>query len=109
MPLRLTWRNALAILIAVGAVLTSVALWANGRVAIGLALAEGSQATELMPFPGNEEAILPGVFVVSVTPDGNAARNGIYPGARVSLRARAPRPSNVDRGFPRRTPRPSSR
>ncbi len=83
MPLRPTWRDVLAILIATGAVLSSVALWANGRVAIGLELAEGSQAAAMMPLPGFADATLPGVFVVSVTPDGNAARNGIYPGSRV--------------------------
>ena len=83
MALRVTWRDALAVIIALSAVVASVALWSQGRVSIGLELAEGSDPNGYISHDGSEEPTLPGVFVESVTPDGNAARHGIYPGSRV--------------------------
>jgi signal transduction histidine kinase len=83
MALRPTWRDVFALAIATAAAAGSVALWADGRVAIGLELVQGSNTTGLHHPDTGEESQLPGVFVASVTPDGNAARHGIYPGARV--------------------------
>jgi signal transduction histidine kinase len=73
MALRVTWRDLVALCIAVAAIVASVALWDDGRVAIGLELREGV----------NEEDGRPGVFVARVTPDGNAAREKIGVGQRV--------------------------
>ena len=73
MAIRVTWRDVLAVAIAVGAIVASVALWGDGRVAIGLELREGM----------NEETGDPGVFVASVVPDGNAARYGFQVGQHV--------------------------
>ena len=73
MALRPTWRDLLALVVGVAAIVGSVALWADGRVAIGLELREGA----------NEEDGLPGVFIATVVPDGNAAREGIGVGQRV--------------------------
>jgi len=73
MTLRVTGRDVLALGIAVAAIVGSVALWADGRVAIGLELREGV----------NEEDGLAGVFIEAVVPDGNAAREGIDIGQRV--------------------------
>jgi hypothetical protein len=73
MAIRVTWRDVLALSITVAAVVASVALWDGGRVAIGLELREGV----------NEEDGLPGVFVATVVPDGNAAREGFGVGQQV--------------------------
>ena len=73
MTLRVAWRDVLALGIAVAALAGSVAVWADGRVAIGLELREGV----------NEESGLPGVFIADVVPDGNTAREGIGIGQQV--------------------------
>ncbi|HEX7195501.1 MAG TPA: ATP-binding protein [Candidatus Limnocylindria bacterium] len=73
MSLRRNWRDVVALSIALAALLASVALWADGRVVIGLELREGS----------SEEDGHPGVFVAEVVPDGNAAREMIGVGQRV--------------------------
>src|SRR5688500_12376808 len=73
MGLRRNWRDLVALTIAVVALVGSVALWGDGRVAIGLELREGT----------SEEDGRPGVFVTTVVPDGNAARYGFGVGQRV--------------------------
>jgi signal transduction histidine kinase len=73
MAIRLTWRDVLAIGIAATAVVASVAMVADGRVAIGLELHEGV----------NEEDGRSGVYVTSVVPDGNAAREKVGVGQQV--------------------------
>ena len=73
MALRSNWRDLVALIIAVTALVGSVALWGDGRVAIGLELREGT----------NDEDGRPGVFVSTVVPDGNAAREMIGVGQRV--------------------------
>jgi signal transduction histidine kinase len=67
MALRLSWRDLAALATALAAFVAGIALWADGRVAIGLELAEGT----------NPETNQPSVFVRTVVPDGNAARNHI--------------------------------
>lgn len=73
MALRVTWRDAAALAIVLAATIASVALWADGRVAIGLELYEGI----------DEETGRQAVFVATIVPDGNAARYHIGVNERV--------------------------
>lgn len=67
MALRPTWRELLAVLIAVGAGVASLIVWWNGTITLGLTLDSDGQV----------------VRVADVTPDGNAHRSYWYPGEAV--------------------------
>jgi signal transduction histidine kinase len=75
--------DAIAVLIAVGAAVTSFVVWDYGRVSVGLSLREDDGR----------------VIVHDVTPGGNAARAGFYPGITV-IDLTTVDGSKVDRGEP---------
>jgi len=84
MPLRM--RDATALLIAVGATVVSLVAWTNGTVTLGLRLTEVDGQ----------------VRVGDVTPDSNAAWNGVTPGMRI-LDLTTVDGSSVERGETLRT------